>query len=238
MICVVSVFHMVFFAVCMAVGLQHISVGRSVVLGYTTPLWVAPCAWLLLGEPMPARKILGIVIGLCGLGILMNPLALDWSDGQALTGNGLLLLAAMAWAVSILGIKALTWHSTPYQLAPWQNLLAAALMAGFATAIEGSLDVTPTWPLATAMAYNALVATAFGFWAITTVNAHFSATTTSLGLLATPVVGIVSSLFMLGESIDLPLVIAGSLILLGIGIGVISFTPHRVTASKIFLKGN
>ncbi|CAK7041993.1 MAG: hypothetical protein DELT_02865 [Desulfovibrio sp.] len=152
-LCVVALFHMVLFAVFMAVGLQHISVGRSIVLGYTTPLWVAPVAWLLLGEAMPARKIGGIIIGLLGLVVLMNPLTLDWSDTQALTGNGLLLLAAASWAASILCVRAFTWHSTPFQLSPWQNLLAAALMIPLALYWEGPLNFTLTPSLAVALAY-------------------------------------------------------------------------------------
>jgi drug/metabolite transporter (DMT)-like permease len=31
-------------------GLKYVPVGRSIVLSYTTPLWVAPRAWLLLKE--------------------------------------------------------------------------------------------------------------------------------------------------------------------------------------------
>lgn len=221
LLCVVAIFHMVLFAVFMAAGLQYISVGRSIVLGYTTPLWVAPAAWLLLGEAMPARKIVGIVIGLLGLVLLMNPSSLDWSDSQALTGNGLLLLAAGSWAVSILCIKVFTWHSSPFQLSPWQNLLAAAVMIPLAFFWEGALDFTLTPTLATALAYSGLIATAFGFWAMNVVNTHFTATTTSLALLATPVVGITSSLVMLGESVDPSLVVAGGMILGGITIGVV-----------------
>ena len=223
-ILVVSVFHMVLFAMGMAIGLQYISVGRSVVLGYTTPLWVAPCAWLFLREPMPRLKVLGVVLGLLGLLVLLNPAALDWNDRNALFGNALLLLAAVAWAVSILCVKAFTWYHTPFQLVPWQNLVAAVLMTVLAFGFEGPLDVTPTWNLTIAMAYNALISTAFGFWAITVVNTHFSATTTSLALLATPVVGIVSSLLMIGEGIDLPLIIAGAMILAGIGIGTVNWS--------------
>ncbi|SBW09524.1 conserved membrane hypothetical protein [uncultured delta proteobacterium] len=218
-VCIVAIFHMVLFAVLMAIGLQYISVGRSVVLAYTTPLWVAPFSRLFLKEPMPPVKVLGILIGLAGLAVLLNPMALDWNDRHALIGSGILLCAALSWAVSIVCVRAITWHSTPFQLVPWQNLLAALIMTGVALAVEGPLHITPTWELSVAMAYNALVATAFGFWAITVVNTYYSATTTSLALLATPIVGAVSSLIMIGEAIDLPLVVAGAMILLGIAFG-------------------
>jgi drug/metabolite transporter (DMT)-like permease len=41
-ILVITLFHMVAYSTLAAAGLQVVSVGRSVVLGYTTPLWVAP----------------------------------------------------------------------------------------------------------------------------------------------------------------------------------------------------
>ena len=40
----ISLFHMVAFAALMTTGLKYVPVGRSIVLGYTTPLWVAPAA--------------------------------------------------------------------------------------------------------------------------------------------------------------------------------------------------
>ena len=44
------------FAALVAVGLQFITAGRSVVLGYTAPLWVVPGARLFLGERITARR--------------------------------------------------------------------------------------------------------------------------------------------------------------------------------------
>ncbi len=44
----IGLLHMVAFSALVAFGLKFVPVGRSIVLGYTTPLWVAPGAWLLL----------------------------------------------------------------------------------------------------------------------------------------------------------------------------------------------
>src|SRR4249919_1356883 len=59
----ISLFHMVAFAALMTTGLKYVQVGRSIVLGYTTPLWVAPGAWLLLKEDLSARQVIGVMIG-------------------------------------------------------------------------------------------------------------------------------------------------------------------------------
>ena len=102
----VAILHMGAFAVLVAFGLQLVPVGRSIVLGYTTPLWVAPAAWLLLREPVTRSRLAGVGLGLAGLAIMFNPLAFDWSDRNALIGNGLILLAALCWAANILYVRA------------------------------------------------------------------------------------------------------------------------------------
>src|SRR5207244_10717661 len=52
----IALLHMVAFAALVAIGLQLIPAGRSVVLGYTAPLWVVPGAGLFAGERITARR--------------------------------------------------------------------------------------------------------------------------------------------------------------------------------------
>lgn len=218
----ISLFHMVAFAALMTTGLKYVPVGRSIVLGYTTPLSVAPAAWLLLKEDLAARQVIGIVIGLTGLAIMFNPSAFDWTNRDAVLGNGLLLLSALAWSVSILYTRAHRWIATPFQLVFWQALLATILLTILALIIEGELHIVWSDTLIMWFAYSGLVGTALGFWAMTVVGRSVPATTTSLGILATPIVGIASSVAFLGEQVDQALLIATTMIIVGIGIGSFS----------------
>jgi drug/metabolite transporter (DMT)-like permease len=218
----ISLFHMVAFAALMTTGLKYVPVGRSIVLGYTTPLWVAPAAWLLLKEDLAARQVIGIVIGLTGLAIMFNPSAFDWTNRDAVLDNGLLLLSALAWSVSILYTRAHRWIATPFQLVFWQALLATILLTILALIIEGELQIVWSDTLIMWFAYSGLVGTALGFWAMAVVGRSVPATTTSLGILATPVVGIASSVALLGEQVDQALLIATTMIIVGIGIGSFS----------------
>ncbi|QCI67445.1 DMT family transporter [Phreatobacter stygius] len=218
----IGFFHMVAFSALMAAGLKYVPAGRSVVLGYTTPLWVTPGAWLFLKEDMPPSRLIGIALGLCGLVVMFNPLAFDWSDRQALIGNGLLLLSALSWSVSILYVRAHEWISTPFQLGLWQTLLATVVLTVLALLFEPLPDIRWTTPLVFAFGYNVLIGTVLGFWAMAVVNRSVPATTTSLGILGTPVVGIVGSALLLGETIDLPLILATAMILTGVAIGTFS----------------
>jgi len=69
--------------------------------------------------------------------------------------------------------------------------------------------------------FSGLVGTALAYWAMAMVNRSLPAVVTSLGLLATPVVGIASSPIALGEPIQIDLIVAMLLIVGGIAIGTL-----------------
>jgi drug/metabolite transporter (DMT)-like permease len=218
---IVSLFHMIAFSTLVATGLQFAPVGRSIVLGYTTPLWVAPAAWLLLGEQVRRSQALGIVLGLAGLALMFNPMAFDWSNRQALMGEGLILAASLCWAVSIVAIRAHKWIASPFQLVFWQILLACLILTSAALTVDGVPQIAWTPELAGAFLYSGVCGTALGYWAMTMVNRALPAITTSLGTLATPVVGVTISALVIGEVIDPAVIAAMMIIVAGIGIGTI-----------------
>jgi drug/metabolite transporter (DMT)-like permease len=217
----VAVLHMSAFSALVAFGLQFVPVGRSIVLGYTTPLWVAPAAWLFLNEPTTRSRLAGIALGLAGLATMFNPLAFDWSNHNALIGNGLLLLAALCWAANILYVRAHRWISSPFQLVFWQALLATLILSALALGIDGLPQIVWTPKLAGAFLYGGICGTALAHWAMVTVNRSLPSVTTSLGLLATPVMGVVMSAIFLAEPVSTSLVCAMAMILGGIAIGTI-----------------
>ena len=61
--------------------------------------------------------------------------------------------------------------------------------------------------------------TAIAYWATATASRNLPAVTTSLGLLATPVVSVITATVWLGEPLTLTLVVAIVLVLGGVAIG-------------------
>jgi drug/metabolite transporter (DMT)-like permease len=216
---VISLFHMVAFAALMTVGLTIVPASRAIVLGYTTPLWVAPAALLFLGERIPPRLFVGILIGLAGMLLLFGPGSLDWGSSGALLGHGLVVLAAMCWSVSIVYTRAHHWTTTPLKLMPWQCLLATVMLSGLAFLVEGAPPSRMGTSALLALTYNGVIGTALGFWAMTVLNRRVPATTASLGVVATPVVGIGLSAVVLGEGLDPVLLLSALMILVGIMVG-------------------
>ena len=197
-------------------GLRDVGAGRGSVLAYTTPLWVVPGAILFLGEKFTRLKAAGLIAGLGGVLVLFNPFAFAWSDPAVVIDNGLLMLAAFAWAAAILIVRGRPWHLTPLQLAPWQLLLAGLLLMPFAAGAEALPMPALTWKLTALMIYNGPITIGFGFWASVAIARSLPAVTSSLSFLAVPVMGILSSAFALGERIDLSLVLGFGLILAGL----------------------
>jgi drug/metabolite transporter (DMT)-like permease len=216
-----AILHLVAFSALVAAGLQFVPAGRAIVLGYTTPIWVAIGASLLLSEAITRWRAIGIGCGLAGLAVIFNPQTLNWGDRQVLLGSGMILLAAFCWAGNIVYVRAHRWISTPFQLVFWQVLLAAAVLSVIAWLVEGPPRIVWTGKLSALMLYSGIVCTAFANWAMTMVNRSLPAVTTSLCLLATPLLGIVSATLFLGERLEPSLFLAMTLIIGGIAVGTI-----------------
>jgi drug/metabolite transporter (DMT)-like permease len=224
----ITLLHMVGFGVLAAWGLQLVPTGRSVVLAYTTPLWVAPGASLFLGEPLTGRRVVGVSLGLLGLLVLFNPLTFDWGNRDAVLGNGSILLAAALWAASILHIRGHSWQSTPFDLVPWEMLLATLVVTPLALATSEPPGATAwTGRLVALLLFAGIPGTAVAYWATAMASRNLPAATTSLGLLATPVVSVIVATLWLGEALTTQLLVAIALILGGVAIGTTGDTPGR-----------
>jgi drug/metabolite transporter (DMT)-like permease len=159
----VALLHMVGFSALVAFGLQFVPVGRSVVLGYTTPLWVTPGAWLFLKEPLTRSRAVGVGLGLLGLVVMFNPFAFDWGNRDGLIGNGLILLAAFCWAANILYVRAHKWIATPFQLLFWQTLLATSILSVLALLFDGPPQIDWNSKIVAAFLYGGIFGTALAY---------------------------------------------------------------------------
>lgn len=223
----VTLLHMVGFTSLSSVGLELVPASRSAVLAYTTPLWVVPGASLFLGERLTRRRLIGVVVGLAGLVVLFNPTALDWSQPAIVLGNAAILAAALLWAGAILHIRGHRWRSTPFDLLPWQMLLASLILVPLAWIVSGPPAFAWTPPLVVLFVYAGLPGSALAYWASAMAGRRLPAVTTSLGLLATPVVSVGVATLWLGERPGASLLVAVLLILGGVALGTVAERPSR-----------
>jgi drug/metabolite transporter (DMT)-like permease len=217
--------HMVGFTILTQLALQFVPAGQSTVLAYTSVLWAPLFAALFLRERLSLRRAVGLGLGVLGLIVIFNPATFDWNDRNAVIGNAAILLAAMLWGASIVHNRGHVWRSTPFQLAPWQALLAAAILTAVALQFEGPPAVQWNAHSALLLLFAGIPGTALAYWAAAVSSSELPASTTSLGLMVTPAVSIVISMAMLGEQPTVSLIAALALILIGVAVGISGASP-------------
>jgi len=217
----VGLLHMTVFSTLVAAGLRFLPASKGIVLGYTTPLWVALAAPALNREQLSRSKLAGAALGVAGLAVILNPASIAWSDLNVVLGAGMVILAAVSWAANIIYLRAHRWIASPLQLLLWQVLLATCVLSTAALTLEGWPRLQWSWKLSLLFLYSGLIGTALAYWAMSMVNKSISALTTSLGTTATPIVGIASAALLLGEPVDWSLALAAALIIAGIGLATL-----------------
>lgn len=207
-------------------GIARLPAGRSLVVAYTTTLWIVPLAGPLIGEWPNRRQLLGVLIGFAGVVVLVWPALrqIDGIDGLVAygAGYGFLLAAALSWALAILHARRHRWHLTPLQVMPWQMLYAAVLLIPLAFLAEPQGHIAWNMTALLPLAFIGLVAGPLITWSTTSVAKMLPAVAASLGFLLTPPAGIALSSLWLGEPIGSDLLLGAGLVLAGAAVAILA----------------
>ena len=184
-------------------ALPLISAGRSSILVYTMPLWVALIQLPLLRAGVAGRQVGGLILGLAGIALLLNPQSVDWQSSGQMLGSAALLVSAILWAATTIHLRHHVWRGTPLDLMPWQLLIAVVPLTIAALVLEPARQIHWEPTAIVAILYSGLLATALAFWLSQSISRSLSPLATTMGFLAVPVVGLASSWVLLGEPLTL-----------------------------------
>lgn len=208
------------------IAMTKTDTSHSVLLAYTTPLWSMLLAWALFREVPSRLQMLALLVGLAGVALVCSPIETDWSRPGAFMGAGFLLIGAVSWSLVILHVRRHRWVSSPLSLAPWQMVLAAGPLAAFAYGIEGAPHgIAWTPELVQLLIYIGPVATSACFVIAAEHGRRISAFAMSNFTLGVPLIGIASSVVLLGNRLS-PAFLAG-LALVMAGMLLAAFSARR-----------
>ena len=145
--------------------------------------------------------MVGLVLGLTGVLVLVNPTVIDWGVPAELAGTLALIFNAILWAGVTIHIRRHTWVSRPLDLQPWMLLAALIPVAVAALILEPDGEITWGLPTVLILLYSGPLATAFANWASQSITRSLGPLTSAMGFLATPVVGLIAGALILGESL-------------------------------------
>ena len=194
----------------MQTSLQTLGAGLAAMLNYTMPIWVAILAKIFLKERLSGRKLAGIALSLSGLGLLLNvDVSGDWSAIL------LALSAAMVWAAGNVAMKGKLMGCDLTALTAWQMTVGAVVLAIY-TAVIGGWRAEWNGLSIACVAYNGALASAVAFILWCYLIKHMEASKAAISSLAVPVVGVVSGIIFLGESLTLAMGVGMLLVFAGI----------------------
>jgi len=193
-----------------ALAQTRISSGLAALLAATVPLFLALFGRGVFGERLSARAWLGLLVGLAGIGVLVDP------GGGQLGAILLALVGAAAWASGSLRSRHATGPRRPLVAASLEMLGAAVVFAGFGLLRGEAVGMSLTGVSGQAWFAFGYLTVAGSLVAYTAYSWLLRNATTSLvGTYAyvNPLVAVGLGWLVLGEEVSARTALAGALVL-------------------------
>jgi drug/metabolite transporter (DMT)-like permease len=193
---VAATLNIVGFSLLSSFALLQAATSRVAILAYTMPIWAALFAWLVLGERFNRARIVALALCVAGMAVLIAPLA-----GAGIPIGLLLALGTgISWAAGTVYLKWARIDADPIVVAAWQ-LVTGFLVVVIALAfIEGGLHLTQAhFPAVFGMVFTGWVGSGVAYFLWFKIVGRLPAMTASLGILSVPMIGVISTVALLGE---------------------------------------
>jgi drug/metabolite transporter (DMT)-like permease len=211
--------------------------GVTALLVATVSLWMVLIDWLRPGGSRPGpRVVAGLLLGFCGMALLVGPKNLGGAGRVDPFGVGLLLIASLAWASGSVYSK----HSgglsgSPLMGAAMQSLAGglslwiAGILSGEVRALHLSAISARSWA---ALVYLILFGSMVGFTAYIYILKKSTATRVATYAFVNPVVALFLGWLVVGESINLRTIIAAAVILTAVLLVITAPHPAPLSAKS------
>jgi drug/metabolite transporter (DMT)-like permease len=213
------------FGVFTTLSLLWLRASEAVVITYTSPVWALLLAWPILGERPSWRVVLGTLLALSGVFLLVG--ADEVRIGSAMLPGMLFgFLAAFCFGLGTVVSKQRSLELAPVANVAWQIGLGSVPMFILATFERPSLS-TVTLSGWMSFAYIAFISTTLAYLAWFRALRLLPASIAATSVLVSPVVGVFSSAWLLGDPLGLRQLTALALTVFGIGMTVRKGFPER-----------
>lgn len=202
---------------CLFMALDLSDVGRSAVIFYSMPVWMAVLAHFgLPGERLTPLRILGLGLAFAGTAWAILSGAPAATGRHSLAGDAFALMAAMGWALTAFTARASRLRAAgPEAQLFWMVLVSAPILLLAAPAFGPLLrEVQPLHWLGLVFQSSVVVAGGFIAW-LWLLSVYPTSTVASFSFL-TPVFSIALGAMILGEDVTPSLVVSAGLVGLGI----------------------
>ncbi len=204
------------FIVLTTLSLALLKASEAVVITYTLPVWAALLAWPMLGERPTVTKVVALVLAMSGVALLVGADTAE-ATWQKLPAAGLSLAAAMLFGLGTVLAKKHPLRLPPATSVAWQALFGMVLVVSLA------LFEHPDWGRVTnggwaSVAYISTVPFTFAYLAWFRALRMVPASTAATTVLVSPLVGVIGSGILLGETFGPRQIVALVMTLTGVAL--------------------
>jgi probable blue pigment (indigoidine) exporter len=199
-----------------AQSLAWLKASEAVVITYTLPVWTSLLAWPMLGERPTLKKLLALILALGGVVLLLGAESVE-ATWQKLPAAAMSLAAAILFGLGTVLAKKKPLRLPPTASVAWQAMLGMTLVVSLACFERPDWgEVTVGGWLAIAYISTVPLTVAYLAWfrALRLVPASTAATT----VLVSPLVGVIGSGVLLGETFGPRQVLALVMTLTGVAL--------------------
>lgn len=214
-----GVFVLFGFNILTVLGQLFTPASNAAIIAYTMPAMTAMLSVVILGETLHRSQVLAILISLLGLGLLASADLAQLVSAPA--GPLLMLGAALSWALGNVLMQSRAWTLSPLARAMWFFVISAVLTWPLMLTFEprdGLALPSPAFVWLFAFHVCGPMVACYVLWTI--ILGRLSATVATLSTLIAPVVGVMSSVLLLGEGMNWQKAVALILIVLSIAMSL------------------
>ncbi len=195
---------------------QHISSGLAALLQATMPIFTVILAHFLgRDERLTPVKVLGVVVGFVGVGILMLP---DLRQGlqASLLGQVAVVASSMSYAGAAIYARNRLRGQAPLVSTTGQMTMGAVLTLPLSLLVDRPFDLSPSLPVMGSWLALTILGTVVAYLIYYRLLERTGATFVSMVTYITPVNGLILGALVLGEPLTETLLVSLGLILLSV----------------------
>ncbi len=209
-------FNVVLFIGAQTFAVLYLPSGTAAVLIYLQPILVGVLAWTVLGEPLTATKVLGLLLGFAGIVAVSSAGLLDATGEVTLLGVVSGVASALFWAIGTVGFKRYEARISTLWAVALPFLAGGVVLTTLGLFTERLSDISWTGPFVSSVLYSAFVGTGLAWLLFFGLVRAGEASRVASFIFVVPLAAVVIGAVLLDETLGLPLLAGAALIVSGI----------------------
>ncbi|MFA1821712.1 DMT family transporter [Virgibacillus oceani] len=197
-------------------GLRFVDAGQSSVILYSMPLFSSLLALKFLGEKINAAKFAGLLMGMLGLVTILGWDIFIGQPWQAIFGQLLIIIAAIAWAISNVYYRLKVPDLPRLQVSAFQMTFGAVGIIIVALFMEWNEPIVLNAESIYYIVFTGVLASALCFTAWFFIISFIDMVTATISTLLVPIFGLFFSSLILQEEMTIGVITGTGLIISGI----------------------